>query len=100
MYDFFSSLPKLCEDPNDVVSAAAFSAIEALLQRHPLCVTAVDLELESFWGVEDQHQQEWRSGPGGEEAGGGGTAGGAFCGHKQVCVHEAFVGMCFCKTGD
>eukprot|EP00903_Cladosiphon_okamuranus_P018229 g16768.t1 len=84
MYDFFSSLPKLCEDPNDVVSTAAFSAIEALLQGHPLCVTAVDRELESFWGVEGHHQRERRSGPGWEGAGGGGTARGAFFGHKQA----------------
>lgn len=90
MHDFFSSLPKLCEDPSDVVAAAAFSAIEAMLQRHPLCVTAVDKELESFWGAEGEDQQprqRRRMGPGGgEEEGGGGTAGGAFCGHKQVRV--------------
>lgn len=100
MYDFFSSLPKLCEDPNDVVSAAAFSAIEELLRGHPLCVTAVDRELESFWGVEGEHQQQqrWRSGvERGGDGGGGGAAGGGICGHKQVRnVQEGFlVGMCF-----
>lgn len=69
MYDFFSSLPKLCDDLSDAVAAAAFSAIGALMHGHPLCVTAVSKELGSFWGSEGRQQR--RKGVGGEEGEGG-----------------------------
>lgn len=83
IHDFFSSLPKLCDDPSNIVAAAAFSAIEALLREHPLCETAVDKEVRGFWGLESDVQAE---GKGGVQEGRGsrGTPGGMFGGHKQV----------------
>ncbi|CBJ33764.1 expressed unknown protein [Ectocarpus siliculosus] len=83
IHDFFSSLPKLCDDPSNIVAAAAFSAIEALLREHPLCETAVDKEVRGFWGLESDVQPE---GKGGVKEGRGsrGTPGGMFGGHKQA----------------
>ncbi|CAB1120325.1 unnamed protein product [Ectocarpus sp. CCAP 1310/34] len=79
IHDFFSGLPKLCDDPSNIVAAAAFSAIEALLREHPLCETAVDKEVRGFWGLESD-------GEGGVQEGRGsrGTPGGMFGGHKQA----------------
>lgn len=54
IHDFFSSLARLCDDGNDNVAAAAYVAIGATLRRHPLCVTAVDEDLRSFWGFEER----------------------------------------------
>lgn len=91
--EFFSSLPKLCDDPSDAVAAAVFSAIGALLQEHPLCVTAVDEELRRFWGEDGGPQQQWRPNKGavlGSREWGGeeekAPPCGAFGSHKQVCV--------------
>lgn len=87
MYDFFSSLPKLCDDPSDAVAAAAFSAIGTLMEGHPLCTTLVDEEVRSFWGLEGRQQRRTASVDGKEGAGlGAGASNGLFGRHKQVRI--------------
>lgn len=95
--DFFSSLPKICDDPSDAVAAAAFSAIEALLQGHPLCVTAVNTELGNFWGSECEQR---RKGVGEREGKGRVWMGGpithnVFSRHKQVLLKDSIDLTCF-----
>ncbi|CAM9639630.1 unnamed protein product, partial [Laminaria digitata] len=94
MHDFFANLVKMCDDPSDAVAGAAFGAIGGVLEGHPLCVTAVDEGLRSFWGGGEGKEDlpslsPWRQrgagvrGQGG--VGGGGAGGGASGGgHKQV----------------
>ncbi|CAM9845843.1 unnamed protein product, partial [Scytosiphon promiscuus] len=85
MYDFFSSLPKLCDDPSDAVAAAAFCAIGTLMGEHPLCTTLVDEDLRRFWGLEggqQRHTTQMESGRGPWV--GLGTSDGLFGRHKQV----------------
>lgn len=90
MHDFFLNLVKLCDDASDTVAGAAFAAIGGVLEGHPLCATAVDEGLRSFWGEGKEALSPWRRrGLGGGEAGGwaggAGGGGGAFGGgHKQV----------------
>lgn len=51
----------MCDDPSDVVAAAAFAAIGAPLRGHPLCATPVEEELRRFWGL-DSLQRRARGG--------------------------------------
>lgn len=91
MHDFFANLVKLCDDPSDAVAAAAFGVIGRVLEGHPLCATAVDEGLRSFWGGGDGKEEalpsmspwRWR-GEGAGEQGGAGVGGASGGGHKQV----------------
>lgn len=87
IHDFYSSVVRLCDDANDTIAAAAFSAIGASLKAHPLCSTAVDGEIKSFWGEEEAR--------GGRRVGGFTSQGGSeqgFNNHKEVCDMHACVG--------